>query len=1671
MDNSEKFQIYSECLKNIFEKIKKNLTKKHPYYTDLTNVCKDIHEKIMSDKGRDLNADKYFIYLKMALDGDNMKIIESVLENMQKLIKEDLLLGIGEDIQLPNDISTHPKKETHISNMHFNFKRRMIDSMIDSITKLFNNLTDENIWLNAVKILYTMYKNPKMKIHNDSLLKMYLTCIRIYLTSKTSVNIDTTKSSLNHMILHLFNRMEQTNISLLNRETTFKLSEIEDTLIMSNLQRAGNSKISLGSETNSLMSATSINKYYSGISYKNPVEEMINKVLKNMVDDVCLFYSKKDIIDMDEKHSLMDPPYKSVPPSSSSLTVSNSKYVTTLNPGIENEKGICSGNFGWCFICRNKSDLYCKDARYPVCSQECKLKIQAEDEKIVKYQNGDLINENDIALLYFSDCVNIFKSLCKMVNKSISSSNEAFNSKAKLISLELILSILDRPGTCFISQKEFIKIVKDDLMEGLLRNCVSDDINLFSLSLNVFFKIWHFFREHLKQQISVFLEAVFLKILDSGNSTFNHKYCVLDHFYKLSGTPKFYVELYVNYDCDINEKDLLNRTVISLGKIAQGKYAKSDHLLTPQQEYLLRSKALEIVTMMTRSLLMFTQDQGGFNLNKYIGVDEIQSKDESNVNPEDFSEDQASILDSTFEHKEKFDYNRKMKTDLATAVEKFNVKIKSGIIYLKKMGMVSKDNKEQEAMDLASFFKNSYGLKKEYIGEYLGENNEVALKTMHFYTQMFNFTGLHIIEAIRQYLAGFQLPGEGQKIDRIMEKFAAKYYADNVDTFDTADVAYYLAFSIIMLQTDTHNPQVKKKMGVEGFTKILKGINGGKDLDSNYIQDVYNQILNKPISLLEHEEAKDKLEASGNLKKKQDLFKKETERMYQEGTERLKKGRDKQYLKICEIEHIAPLMDSIWTPLLALFSLGIEDSEDVTLNCLCVEGIASCIKLCGMLNLDLQKEALLKGFCKLTNLLQGKEVRDKHIICIKSILQVANIEGRYLKGCWRNVLELISKIDYYHMVISGSKAELEAFFNEIKLKKKRESQNVEKEVLIERNNMERIAKEISPDDYEIIFNKTVYLDQESIVDFIKSLCEISRDELANKDAPRIFSLQKLVEVAEFNMNRVRIVWAKIWNIISEHLTEVGSNSSPVIAEKAVDSLRQLAKKFLQKDEISVYQFQKEFLKPFENILINNINVYRTKEYVITCIANLVLAEACSIKSGWRIIFNIFQLAAEDSSMDIIRKTFDTIVKIFTNHFAQVKDNFPELAHCLKKFSGNFPEEVINLYFQSAMGLEDQNHLYALLSSLASILSDNRENIRKVTCTTLFNLIAKIGKNNEINKDFWKQIFKVILSPVIDDLSAMNYSTTLECVLMEICDLFNNFYSKIDFLLSDFLNQLSNIISSENESTALTGVEALKYLINKLDKKDSTEFWEIISWTLGDVFNRTRQNELLNLDINHFNNPAYHQKYQDTVYKNIVFCIIQHNLIEICEYIVDNHLDKIRINDINYLLDCIRDSFELAYQFNIEFNLRKLISFHFMSDLNQIAALFKQQQDGTCLYYKILNKVFDSDFYQDDFKQISKKKLLIISHKILNQFVDRINFNEDGQYLVIENERLINNMVPVIIEYIIPSLIKIQFDSELEYFEDFTKIFIEIIPCNILEIRIKIKEILSSTFEKMIQLRK
>jgi Sec7-like guanine-nucleotide exchange factor len=84
-----------------------------------------------------------------------------------------------------------------------------------------------------------------------------------------------------------------------------------------------------------------------------------------------------------------------------------------------------------------------------------------------------------------------------------------------------------------------------------------------------------------------------------------------------------------------------------------------------------------------------------------------------------------------------------------------------------------------------------------------------------------------------------------------MERFAEKFCEDNPETFENATTAFVLAFSTIMLQTDAHNPTIKNKMTVDSFCTINRGINNGKDLPREFLEEIYHDIISHPIRLAE----------------------------------------------------------------------------------------------------------------------------------------------------------------------------------------------------------------------------------------------------------------------------------------------------------------------------------------------------------------------------------------------------------------------------------------------------------------------------------------------------------------------------------------------------------------------------------------------------------------------------------------------------------------------------------------------------------------------------------------------------------------------------------------------------------------------------------------------------
>lgn len=83
---------------------------------------------------------------------------------------------------------------------------------------------------------------------------------------------------------------------------------------------------------------------------------------------------------------------------------------------------------------------------------------------------------------------------------------------------------------------------------------------------------------------------------------------------------------------------------------------------------------------------------------------------------------------------------------------------------------------------------------------------------------------------LHSFTTYFYLQGEAQKIERIVERFAQRYCLCNptfISQFKSVDTVFLIAFAIIMLNTDLHNPNIKqaRKMKLEAFIKNLKGTN------------------------------------------------------------------------------------------------------------------------------------------------------------------------------------------------------------------------------------------------------------------------------------------------------------------------------------------------------------------------------------------------------------------------------------------------------------------------------------------------------------------------------------------------------------------------------------------------------------------------------------------------------------------------------------------------------------------------------------------------------------------------------------------------------------------------------------------------------------------------------
>lgn len=613
------------------------------------------------------------------------------------------------------------------------------------------------------------------------------------------------------------------------------------------------------------------------------------------------------------------------------------------------------------------------------------------------------------------------------------------------------------------------------------------------------------------------------------------------------------------------------------------------------------------------------------------------------------------------------------------------------------------------------------------------------MKILHEYVDNMNFTDMVFDEAIRKFLSGFRLPGEAQKIDRIMEKFAERYTTQNPTVFPSADTAFILAFSIIMLNTDLHNPSIaeNRRMTLEGFIKNNRGISiDGSDLPKDMLEGIFLRIQKSAFSLKEDDDARQQVvggkEGGGGFdgffssskeeKKRREEFQRERDELEKKSSLLLQKAknnggglggtakgnandeRENEMLTLTPSEAVPFMFDVAWGAAIGSMSQILEFTEDPKCIALCLRGFVYAVRVASFNGMNVARDTFVNSLAKFTTLGSIKEIKEKNIECIRALLSIAISDGDTLFESWAPVLQCISQLAKLQLHASGLATDDELFevddgererrgsfdpgFTRLSSskfggKEKKEKKNLAAARQMELDNGRAVLEAFNDDLIDKVFANSVKLSVDGITHFITELIQVSANEVVgdggktfvsgggmtspefkqmNGDGygggggsgARIFALQRLVEVADFNMNvRPRIVWTQIWGMMARHFAVVGCHENSMVSMYAIDSLRQLSFKFLEKPELKDFNFQRIFLKPFVVIMESHSSREDVRELILRCVDNMIRALAKNIRSGWRTIFSILTLSAGDSSLVIAKLGLEILHRLLDECLVQL----------------------------------------------------------------------------------------------------------------------------------------------------------------------------------------------------------------------------------------------------------------------------------------------------------------------------------------------------------------------------------------------------------------------------------
>ncbi|KAI9669279.1 MAG: guanine nucleotide exchange protein for ADP-robosylation factor [Alyxoria varia] len=1460
-----------------------------------------------------------FAPLRLATEATNEIIVTTALDCIGKLIS----------------YSYFSTSEEHPSNS----SDSLIDQAIDTICDCFEGeATSDKVQLQIIISLLAAVLNDKVVVHGAGLLKAVRQMYNIFLHSKNTRNQQVAQGTLNQMVGTVF---ERAKVRILAKEGRGNASK-------TSLDH------SLGSSAEKIENVVSNGTDSKASVDESAVQEPNDEVVEEPQDvPVAKDSGQKMTLQTFERRGSFDESLREGP-----------TMVTRLKQ-------------------REKADQLGASRDGAVVNGAS--------------VHHDLTEEDEEDEVFMKDAFLVFRAMCKISIKSLRPDEiadiKSQGMRTKLLSLHIVHSVLSKHASLFLSpfatirgssnsseSTAFAQAVKQLLCQSLSRNGASSVHRVFEVGCEIFWVMLKDLRVLYKKEIEVFLKEIYLSILDNRNAPQFQKQCFLRVLERLSKDPRALVEVYLNYDCDRTASDnMFQRTIEQLSRLSsfpvtitsiqqqayQQHHSKRSTLADWQQdgtvppalstvavgsnsemdpnypiEYAMKYQSLECVIETLRSLVHWAQQGMGATPGsvdtpaKHSVEDNRESSDyrtpHLNASPHVAGTETPPPGTPVVEDDPaELERAKARKTALINGIRQFNFKPKRGLKKLLEGGFIKSNDPQQ----IAQFFVTNEQFDKAALGEFLGEGDQDNVDIMHAFVDTMDFNRTRFVDALRRFLQSFRLPGEAQKIDRFMLKFAERYISGNPNAFANADTAYVLAYSVIMLNTDQHSSKLKgPRMTPEDFIKNNRGINDNADLPEDYLRGIFEEITNNEIVLDTERDAATNMGTSAQapggfasglgqafanagrdlqreayLQRSEEMANK-TEQSFKTLLRSQRRSATREppakFIPATSVKHIGPMFDVTWMPFLTALSGCAQHTNNTEVVKMCMDGVRLAIQITCVFDLQNPRMAFVSFLSRFTNLYNLSEMKAKNVEALRVLLDIAYAEGNLLKESWRDVLTCISQLDRFQLISGGVdersipdvmrsqtvQTRARSGSNRSSLQVPQKSRNTSSSVST--NYRPDIAEESRSagivNGVDRIFTSTGRLSGEAIVDFVRALTQVSWQEIESSgqsEEPRTYSLQKVVEVSEYNMSRVRFEWTSIWQVLGDYFNQVGCNANTKVVHFALNSLRQLSMRFLDLEELPGFKFQKDFLKPFEHIIANT-SVVQVKDIVLHSLIQMIQARGENIRSGWRTIFGVFTVAARERFEGVVNLAYEHVIQIYNSRLGIVMSQgaLADLMVCLTEFSKNArfqkkslqaietlkasipkmlktPECPLSAQPSSApkqpsRQTQEEQYWFPVLFAFHDVLmtGDDLE-VRSRALNYLFDSLIKYG--DQFPREFWDTIWRQLLYPIFMVLKSKSemskivnheelsvwLSTTMIQALRNMMTLFTHYFDSLEYMLDRFLDLLALCICQENDTLARIGSNCLQTLILQNVSKFNAEHWAKIVGSFVDLFNRTEATAL------------------------------------------------------------------------------------------------------------------------------------------------------------------------------------------------------------------------------------